>query len=306
METEDGTAELPFAEFKNQTNDKGFYPIDTFVDFMTTYERYLVDNFKFKTENKELENFKDEYVLRFNKSAPGKMQGLTNILLLLTPDEDVLKETDEKTITQEQQAENVETPAVVTQNIPKADDVISVYKTKILTITKKNDGIIELTMKIPEKIVTPFQTIVKDSVKQQSSLISIGDIFYVISGSFTYNNDGIPVLNVDNRISTTDTSPELNNYDVIDLSSIINGIKTNQIINKDSSLLRMIELLLSPSSETKNDEYEILKPDIIESLKQEIMKKISNISKKYVFKLIFKKVDGNDSIVSKLYIRIID
>ena len=309
METDDGQVELPFSEFKNQTNDQGFYPIDTFIDFMTTYERYLVDNFKFKTANKELENFKDEYVLRFNKSAPGKMQGLTNILLLLTPDEDVLKETDEKTITQEQQAENVVVPAVVTQDTSEKDGVISEYKTKMLTITKKTDGIIELTMKIPEKIVTPFQTIVKDSVATQSSLISIGDIFYVISGSFTYNNDGIPVLNVDNRISTTtttDTSPELNNYDVIDLSNIINDITTNQIINKDSSLLRMIELLLSPSGETKDDEYKILKLDIIEKLKNVIMEKIQNISEKYEFKLIFKKVVGNDSLVSTLYIRIVD
>ena len=179
----------------------------------------------------------------------------------------------------------------------------------MLTITKKTDGIIELTMKIPEKIVTPFQTIVKDSVATQSSLISIGDIFYVISGSFTYNNDGIPVLNVDNRISTTtttDTSPELNNYDVIDLSNIINDITTNQIINKDSSLLRMIELLLSPSGETKDDEYKILKLDIIEKLKNVIMEKIQNISEKYEFKLIFKKVVGNDSLVSTLYIRIVD
>ena len=314
METEDGLAELPFAEFKNQTNDQGHYPIDTFVDFMTTYERYLVDNFKFKTAPGQVEQNGDlhqgEIVLRLNKSAPGKMQGLTNILLLLTPDEDVLKETDEKTPTQGPQAENVVTPAVVTQDTSEKDGDKSEYKTKMMKITKNSGGDIELTIKIPPKIViidTKQNNNVNmlDAVAQLVAPTTAGDTFYVISGSFTYNNDGIPLLNVNNQISTTtDKSLEFQNYTEIDLSSIINNITTNQIINKDSSLLRMIELLLSPSDADNNDEYKILRQDIIENLKQKITGEIPNTSENHEFKLTFKKVDGNDSLTLKLCIRI--
>jgi hypothetical protein len=48
MQTDNGVS-LPFAEFKNQTNAQGYYPIDTLIDFMTTFDWYLVNNFKFKT-----------------------------------------------------------------------------------------------------------------------------------------------------------------------------------------------------------------------------------------------------------------
>jgi ankyrin repeat protein len=51
MQTSDGVS-LPFAEFKNQTNRQGYYPIDTLIDFMTTFDWYLVNNFKFKTQIK--------------------------------------------------------------------------------------------------------------------------------------------------------------------------------------------------------------------------------------------------------------
>ena len=52
MQTTNGVS-LPFAEFKNQTNAQGYYPIDTLIDFMTTFDWYLVNNFKFKTATPE-------------------------------------------------------------------------------------------------------------------------------------------------------------------------------------------------------------------------------------------------------------
>ena len=377
METEDGLVELPFAEFKNQTNDQGHYPIDTFVDFMTTYDRYLVDNFKFKTAPervKQIDYSKGEIVLRLNKSAPGKMQGLTNILLLLTPDEDVLKETAEMTPSTDSQK---------TVQEPNNVEAMSVFETKMLTITKINQYEIKLLIKIPKQNnVTLNDRQHNDlllNVAQLPSTIPDGDTVYIIYGSFKYerilfenpqdidefsrlyeitkNRDNSfligeyenlhyrwvlnpisqtaskkPInyktqldvyskiledrnadfvnhnfkftLNVDNTINT-DTTSEFQGYDIsIDLSSIIKNVTTNQIINKDYSLLRMIELLLSPSGEANNDEYKILQQDIIDSLKQEITKKITDISnKKYDFKLTFQKVEGHDSLALQLYVK---
>ena len=378
METEDGLVELPFAEFKNQTNDQGHYPIDTFVDFMTTYDRYLVDNFKFKTAPervKQIDYSKGEIVLRLNKSAPGKMQGLTNILLLLTPDEDVLKETAEMTPSTDSQK---------TVQEPNNVEAMSVFETKMLTITKINQYEIKLLIKIPKQNnVTLNDRQHNDlllNVAQLPSTIPDGDTVYIIYGSFKYerilfenpqdidefsrlyeitkNRDNSfligeyenlhyrwvlnpisqnaskkPInyktqldvyskiledrnadfvnhnfkftLNVDNTINT-DTTSEFQGYDIsIDLSDIIGkDVTTNQIINKDSSLLRMIELLLSPSGAANNDEYKILQQDIIDSLKQEITKKITYISnKKYDFKLTFQKVEGHDSLALQLYVK---
>jgi len=289
METEDGLAELPFAEFKNQTNDQGFYPIDTFVDFMTTYERYLVDNFKFKTADGHIQGIQEvenPYILRLNKSAPGKMQGLTNILLLLTPDDEVLKNSSKP--------KQTELAEVTPLDATKTESILATYKTKKTTFTKMMDDIIELTILIPEKNIAGIGS------NGPPVASNNGDIVYVISGSF--NNNDVPQLTVEQTITTT--TSEFQGYNIsIDLSTIINDNTTNQIINKDSSLLRMIELLLSPSSVANNDEYKIVNQDIINELKQEITKKIPDRTKHYEFKLTFRKVDRDDSIALQLYVK---